>query len=279
MKRCTGIALVSVLWIVALLSIVATGLSASVRSETRLVTNTEKVLRAQFAVESGVELAALNLMYPQSVRWPEDGSIREVAVGDAQVRIATWNVTGKIDINAAPMPLLRNLLIQAGVDMESAALLSDAILDWRDRDDFRHLNGAEDTDYRIAGMAWGAKDAPFESIEELRLVLGMTDQIYAAIEDSVTVFSGQSGVNLQHASAQVVAALAGLENLQITSGGTAYTVQVEARIDDTIVSQAEATINVTYSGLGKPYKVLQWRTPQRRLFPERQIVEFEEVLQ
>jgi general secretion pathway protein K len=278
MRRCKGIALVSVLWIVALLSVVATGLSASVRSESRLVANTEKVLQAQFAVESGVELAALNLMYPQSVRWPEDGSIREVTVGDARLRIATWNVTGKVDINAAPMPLLRNLLLQAGVDTETAEFLADAILDWRDRDDFRNLNGAEDTDYRIAGMSWGAKDAPFESIEELRLVLGMTDQIYAAIENSVTVFSGQSGVNLQHASAQVVAALAGLENLQITSGGTAYAVQVEARIDDTIVSQADATINVTYSGLGKPYSVLQWTTPQRRLFPDRQIAEFEEVL-
>jgi general secretion pathway protein K len=279
MKRSDGIALVSVLWIVALLSIVATGLSATVRSESRIVANTRQILQAQYAVESGVELAALNLMYPESVRWPEDGSIRETSIGNARVRIATWNVTGRIDINLAPMPLIRNLLLQAGVEPESADMLADAILDWRDRDDFRQLNGAEDADYRIAGVPWGAKDAPFDSIDELRLVLGMNDEIFAAIEDSITVFSGQSGVNLQHASAQVAAALAGLEHLQTTAGGTVFAIQVEARIGDTIVSQAEATINITYSGLGKPFQVLQWRVPQRRLFADVAVAELQEVQQ
>ena len=268
MRRQAGIALVSVLWIVALLSVVATSLASSVRTETRLVANTGRMLQAQFAVESGVELAALNLMYPQSVQWPVDGSIHSVAIGEADVRIATTNVTGKVDINAAPMPLIRGLLVAAGADADTADLLADAIMDWRDRDDMRHLNGAEDTDYRIAGLPWGAKDAPFDSVEELRLVLGMTDALYASMKDSVTVFSGQSGVNLQHASAQVVAAMAGLENLQVNSSGTVYAVQVEARIDGTIASQVEATINVTYSGLGKPFQVLEWHTPLERLFPE-----------
>ena len=277
MKRCSGIALVSVLWIVALLSIVVTGLSASVRTETRIVANTERMLQAQFAVESGVELAAMNLMYPEAVRWPVDGSVRELTVADAQLRIATWNVTGKIDLNFAPMPLLRSLLLQTGVDATTADYLADAILDWRDSDDFRHLNGAEDTDYRIAGLPYGAKDAPFDSIDELRMVLGMTDEIYTVIEKSITTFSGQSGVNLQHASAQVVAAMAGLENLQSTAGGTTYTVQVEARVDNTIVSQAEATITVTYSGIGRPYQVMQWRTPHERLFPDILPDEFDEV--
>lgn len=269
--------MVSVLWIVALLSIVATGLSASVRTESRAVANAQLVLQAQYAVESGVELAAMNLMYPQSVRWPADGSIRSIDIGDARVRIATSHVTGKVDINAAPMVLVRSLLFQTGIDANSADLLADAILDWRDRDDFRRLNGAEDTDYRIAGLSYGAKDAPFNSVDELRLVLGMTDRIFTAIEPSVTVFSGQSGVNLQHASAQVAAAMAGLENLEISAGGSAFAVQVEARIGERIVSQAEVTINVTYSGIGRPYQIMQWRTPSARFFPEVADTDLEET--
>ena len=129
MRDSRGIALISVLWIVALLSIVVTGLSTSVRTESRVVANTKSVLQAQYAVESGVELAALNLMYPQSLRWPADGSIREVDVGDARVRIATSHVSGKVDLNAAPMVLLRNLLLQTGIDEGAADLLADAILD------------------------------------------------------------------------------------------------------------------------------------------------------
>lgn len=268
MNRSRGIALVSVLWIVALLAIISTSLSGTVRTETRLVANTAKTLQAQFAVESGVELAALNMTHPQSLRWPADGSVRELAVDNAIVRIATWNTTGRIDINHAPMVLIRNLLLQARVETDEANYLADAILDWRDSDDFRRLNGAEDTEYRIAGVGYEAKDAPFDSVDELRLVLGMRDDIYSAIEPFVTIFSGQSGVNLEHASARVVAAMAGLPNLQITSIGTVYTVQVEARVDDSIVSQAEATINVTYSGLGRPYQIMQWRVPMRRIFPE-----------
>ena len=75
-----GVALVSVLWIVALLTVVATGLVASVRYENRAVANLNLALQAQYAVESGVELAALNLMYPRSIRWPVDGSVREVNI-------------------------------------------------------------------------------------------------------------------------------------------------------------------------------------------------------
>ena len=276
MRDSRGIALISVLWIVALLSIVVTGLSTSVRTESRVVANTKSVLQAQYAVESGVELAALNLMYPQSLRWPADGSIREVDVGDARVRIATSHVSGKVDLNAAPMVLLRNLLLQTGIDEGAADLLADAILDWRDRDDYRRLNGAEDTDYRVAGLLYGAKDGPFKSVDELRLVLGMTDEIFAAVEPSLTVFSGQSGVNLQHASAQVAAAMAGLENLQVNVGGTVFAVQVEARIADKIVSQVEATINVTYSGIGRPYQIMQWRIPRNRLFNNPATLELEE---
>jgi general secretion pathway protein K len=263
-----GIALVSVLWIVALLSVVAAGLSASVRSESRIVGNTRLLLQAQYAVEGGVELAAMNLMYPQSVRWPADGSIRDLNIGDTRVRIATLDETSKIDINHAPPDLLRNLFLHAGADANQADLLVDAILDWRDSDDFQRLNGAEDSDYRIAGLPYGTKDAPFDSVDELRLVLGMTNDLFADVESSLTVFSGQSGVNLLHASPQVAAAAAGLEDLQHNSGGATYTIRVEAHVGDSIVSQAEATINITYSGLGRPYRILQWRQPAARLFPD-----------
>lgn len=267
MRSSRGIALVSVLWIVALLTVVATGLSASVRSESRVVANTVQVLEARLAVDSGVELAAMNLMYPQSVRWPADGSIRDLNIGDARVRIATRDETGKIDINYAPANLIHSLLDHAGVEADIADGLTDAILDWRDSDDFQRLNGAEDVDYRLAGLPYGAKDRFFDSVDELRLVLGMSEKIYAAIEPSLTVFSGQSGVNVRRASAQVVAALAGLEDLKISSAGTTFTVQVEAQVGESIVSQAEATINITYNGLGRPYQVLQWRRPARRLLP------------
>jgi len=276
MNRSRGIALVSVLWVVALLTIVASGLSASVRSELRVVANTAALLQAQYATESGVELAAMNLMYPQSVRWPADGSVREIDISTAKLRIATWDETGKVDLNHASAILLASLLIDAGVESEQANLLVDAILDWRDTDDFRRLNGAEESDYKVAGLNHGPRDAPFETVDELRFVLGMTDELYSAIEPALTVFSGRSGVNTNAASPQVSRAIAELQDVETVSGGTTYTIQVEARVDNTIVSQAEVTIDITYSGTGRPYRVLQWGQPGDRLFPDPVDDEFQE---
>jgi len=268
MNRSRGIALVSVLWVIALLTIVAGGLSASVRSELRIVSNTAALLQAQFATESGVELAAMNLMYPQALRWPADGSIQEVDIGTAKLRIAVRDETGKVDLNHAPALLLASLLTNAGFETGQADLLVDAILDWRDGDDFPRLNGAEASDYRIAELNYGPRNAPFETVDELRFVLGMTETLYAAVEPALTVYSGRSGVNANAASPQVSQAIAGLQEIESVASGTTYTVQVEARVDSTIISQAEATIDITFSGLGRPYSVLHWEQPGERLFPD-----------
>jgi general secretion pathway protein K len=268
MNRSRGIALVSVLWVIALLTIVAGGLSASVRSELRIVSNTAALLQAQFATESGVELAAMNLMYPQALRWPADGSIQEVDIGTAKLRIAVRDETGKVDLNHAPALLLASLLTNAGFETGQADLLVDAILDWRDGDDFPRLNGAEASDYRIADLNYGPRNAPFETVDELRFVLGMTETLYAAVEPALTVYSGRSGVNANAASPQVSQAIAGLQEIESVASGTTYTVQVEARVDSTIISQAEATIDITFSGLGRPYSVLHWEQPGERLFPD-----------
>ena len=272
-----GIALVSVLWILALLTVVVSGLAANVRTETRAVGSMVELMQAQHAAEGGIELAAMNLMYPQAVRWVPDGSVRELDFGDARLRIAIRDETARIDLNHASMPLLLNLLVQAGTDVGVAERIVDAILDWRDGDDFRRLNGAEESDYRLAGLGYGPKNGAFESVDELRLVLGVDAEVFAAVQPALTVFSGQSGVNTTYASPQVVQAMAGLGNQESGIRGTTYTVQVEASIDERIYSQAEATINITYTGIGRPYDVLQWRQPRERLLAEAVQPEGEEL--
>ena len=52
-----GIALVGVLWIVALLSMVALGVSFTVRSEIRMARNMLSLAQAQYAAEGAIELA------------------------------------------------------------------------------------------------------------------------------------------------------------------------------------------------------------------------------
>ena len=49
-----------------------------------------------------------------------------------------------------------------------------AIIDWRDEDDEVTENGAEATMYSLQTLPYGCKNAPFETVEELRLVYGST---------------------------------------------------------------------------------------------------------
>lgn len=52
-----------------------------------------------------------------------------------------------------------------------------AIADWRDEDQEIRENGAESESYSRSEPAYVPKNAPFESIEELRLVMGATEEI------------------------------------------------------------------------------------------------------
>ena len=104
--------------------------------------------------------------------------------------------------------LLRSLFINiGGADPDVAAHIADAIQDWRDADDLTRPNGAEEADYRAAGLKYKPANAPFETVTELARVMGVTPAIYARVADSLTVFSRQAGINPATASRTVLLAL------------------------------------------------------------------------
>ncbi len=90
---------------------------------------------------------------------------------------------------------------------ETTAKIVDAIQDWRDPDDVRRPNGAEEADYRMADLKQKPANAPFETVSELARVMGVTPAIYARIVGSLTVHSRQPGINAATASRDVLLAL------------------------------------------------------------------------
>ena len=104
--------------------------------------------------------------------------------------------------------LLRSLFTNiGGADADVAAHIADAIQDWRDPDDLKRPNGAEDADYRAADLKYGPANAPFETVTELARVMGVTPAIFARVADSLTVHSRQGGINPATASRNVLLAL------------------------------------------------------------------------
>lgn len=207
-----GIALVIVLWIVALLSVIAASLAYSMRTETALATHTVERAQARALAEAGVMYAIVQVLNrTDTAKWPMDGSEREWRFGPGIVRIRTIETAGMIDLNFANRGLLEGLLVSAGTVEEERTALLDAIEDWRDRDNLRHLHGAEADDYRAAGRALGPKNAPFESVEELQQVLGMTPQLYRKIAPALTVFSNREAINPTFAPPEVLGGVPGLD--------------------------------------------------------------------
>ncbi len=212
MIRQKGFALVLVLWVLSLLTIMAGSFALGMRRETSIITGIRNNAQALAVAESGIAMAEMMLLIPdQNKRWRADGSIYEVNSADAKVRVRLLSEAGKIDINKADQTVLQGLMSFAPVDEEQQSRLVSAIIDWRDQDDLVQLNGAEKKEYQAAGLNYQPRNKPFQSIEELQLVLGMNESVFLWIEPLVTVFSGQSQVTVQLAAKEVLQTIPGLD--------------------------------------------------------------------
>jgi len=177
-----------------------------------IISNSVSMSRAQGAADAGVNRAIFESYRNDNAPdiWRRDGTWHDWSFDGIPVRVEMRDESAKIDINTASDALLRGLFVSAGLNDEEANNLLDAVLDWRDADSLKRLHGAEEADYRAAGLSWRPANAPFQAIEELQLVFGMRPEVYRRIAPSITVFSRQAGVNTQLASRDVLLAIPGL---------------------------------------------------------------------
>lgn len=204
-----GIALVLVLWLTILLMVIASGFAFSMRGEALSARNALSLAQARAAANGAVERMAFELSRPRyPAAWASDGVPRRWREGDFDILATGVDEASRIDLNAAPDALLKGLIGQVGgADPETTARIVDGIVDWRDGDEARRPNGAEEADYRQAGLPQRPPNAPFETVSEVARILGMTPAIYGRIADSLTVHSRQPGINPMTASRNVLLAL------------------------------------------------------------------------
>lgn len=297
--RQNGVALVIVLWMLALLAVIAGSLVFSARTELAIAGNLASAARAEAAADAGVYKAIHELTSAppgDPLAWHGDGKPHAWDFGDARLAIAIVDESARIDLNTANEALLRGLFVSLGLAPEEAEALTDAIADWRDADDLRRLHGAEQEDYAAAGRPSGPANANFTAVEELRQVLGFTDELYRRLEPLVTVYSGQGGINSAVASRQVLLALPGVAPEQVDafldqrraaleqglpapifppaqafaagSLNAVVAVQVEAVLGDNTRFFREAVIRLT-GNAREPAAILAWRAPMAPPPPNR----------
>jgi general secretion pathway protein K len=264
-----GYALVSVLWLIVLLTGIAAAYHAQARVESQLLTAALQRAQAEALAEAGIWLA----MHEHLTTAAADRAARVTRsfdVDSAAVAVFVADASGWINLNSAPPELLAALLAaRSGLGAAEQGAVVDAILDWRDNDDTRRPQGAEDAEYAAAKEPHGAKDAPFATVDELRLVRGVTPKAYRAIAPALTVFGNHARVNVAAAPAEVLAVLprksfelaetpgdAFDERFLQQSGEDIYVVNAAVRVGG-VTARIAATIRYA-RGDERPIQVLAW---------------------
>jgi general secretion pathway protein K len=165
-------ALISVLWGVGLLAAITLSFLSAGSTSYHLARNAVDAAQTDAAAEAAINRGVLALLDPRpETRWRTDGVPRAIDFDGVRMRVRIQDELGRIDLNNADGSLLIGLFQSVGLKAEAASALVDKILDWRDASNLKRLNGAKDPEYRAAGLAYRPRSGPFQSVDELKLVM------------------------------------------------------------------------------------------------------------
>jgi general secretion pathway protein K len=278
-----GWALVSVLWVVTGLSLLAGSVEVLSVNTYRLEHETLHHAQAEAALDAGVIRGVLALEAPDLAdRWRADSTPHGFQFGEATLSIAIQDELGRFDLNAVDGSILTSLLRSEGLSVDDAEKLTDSILDWRSTNadaGLHHLHGATDSDYQAAGLPYRPRHDAFQSVDELRLVLGMTPELFQKIRPALTVYTKKPMIEPSIATREALLALysgnaaqvddiiqaradAGSIGQQVgdTSlalAGRTFSIAVQTDVDNRHYYRS-AVVMLT-SDMQRPYIVLSWR--------------------
>ena len=287
-----GVALILVLWVIALMSVLLGSFALIARTENLQARHLLDATTARYAAEAGLERAVYELRNADPLtRWVGDGRAYEFMFDNAKVHVELTDESGKIDINSADDNLLQSLFVSVGVSLDQAANLSDAIQDWRDPDDEVRPRGAEAAQYKSQGLPYLPRNAPFQTVSEIQQVFGMNYELYSRIESAITIYAGGTNPNVGYAPLEVLMAMPGWteqfarqfiaarQQVQpgqpgppgpdgtpviANGGGNTYTVKSRATLANGASTVLDASIRLGGVGAaGRPYTVLRWRDDDR----------------
>jgi general secretion pathway protein K len=280
--RDSGFIVVAVLWILAALAALVSVYTVHV-IDTAVGSRLGEIrLEAEALIEAGLELAAFRLTSGTAKSPPTSGAF-VTRIGNAQVEVSFRSEGARIDLNAAKKALLVGLLTSLGADTDAASGYADRIIGWR-----RKALGPRNEEaeaYQRAGWRGLPRQAAFQNVAELRLVLGLPAGLVDLMLPHVTLFNGRAEIDPMVADPAVLRALPNMspilvdEILEMRSAGETRRVldllgparshvstesRKATRVDLAITFDsgrhvtAEVVILLMDGGFD-PYRVLAWR--------------------
>jgi len=240
MIRQRGMALITVLLVVAVVTVVSAGIIARQQLSIRSSANQLHIRQAWHYALGGETLAKAILqrdLREGDPRMPVDHLGEEWAKARAPfaldeggiLRVQIIDLTGRFNLNSllrqgqpneAAIAQLRRLL--QGLQIE--APYAERLLDWMDADDqLSGSGGAEDNQYLLASPPYRAANRELTDVSEMRLLLEMSDVDYQRLLPYVCVLPADAALNVNTASARVLASLA--EGLPLSTAQGLVTVR------------------------------------------------------
>lgn len=210
-------ALIAVLWMVAFLSIVATGITRSIRQESRAAGLALQGVEAQALGDGAIQIALQALTAkPQAIN---QMSQVEITYRGVSMQVQAMPLNGLVDINAAgPALLEKTFAVAGGLPAQAAQAAAQAVIQARERRD------AQGRAHR------------FEAEEDLMQVPGIDYDLYARLAPLLTAdLRGSGRVNPLAAPVEVLAVLSGGNAgvaSQIAAGRDAGAVGVDTSLLD-----------------------------------------------
>lgn len=196
-RKREGVALIIVLWVVTILSVIVLEFSFAMRTEVHIAKNFQEELQLYALAEGGIQRAIAELVHkhdpkvqqmrkalqaneipPDKREWLTDGRDYLLSFDQGACEVRIIGEGGKVNINLVSETMLRKIITNLGLKMESRDVVIDSILDWRDPDDLYRANGAENDYYRSLKEPYDCKNGPLDAIEELLLVKGVSPDLF-----------------------------------------------------------------------------------------------------
>lgn len=213
-----GLALITAMLVVAIAATTAAYLSLDQQIWLRQAQNLSDRAQAE-VVRAGALEWAITILAKDAKNSPQSDNLTEgwaqplppLAVEDGQVTGHIRDAQGLFNLNnlvrnGAPSPsdtgAFRHLLQSLGLPDHT-----DAVIDWIDADNNTSAAGAEDIDYLQAKISYRAANQPMQSVEELRLVRGFTQEMVEKLRPWVTALPQSTEINVNTAPKEVLGAL------------------------------------------------------------------------
>lgn len=239
MSKQRGVALLLVLWVLALLGTLLAGLTGWVHLQNRQALWQRQHTQAVLAAEAGVGMAVLaQLDRDPQRRWKADGQPHPLRFDEVALQVSLSSEAGKLDVNAAPVASFARLVQACGGSARQAGQLAQTLERRR-----------------------GGHSAPLRVIEEVRELPGMDQALYRCTSAHLTMWSGLPAPDSRLASPWLRRAL----NLAQSTGtaddaGPVLTVQSQATLPGGFTTTLSVTLllNPLKEGV-RPYRVLRWQ--------------------